>query len=172
MFFWFDASCLYHPEHEVVGRAGELPNLVNFIASSKKRSEENPFCEVLTAAQNQPAESLLMGESHVTNANAQRLKKTSNFVARNWADSFNKQAEEMPFNSIWEHKRHRDVKVEMKSEVGTISGGATGALKMLHAYMKALETTHNPLEGSVMYHNFFGWLNMSGWYSFLRKFLI
>ncbi|KAG0610929.1 hypothetical protein M758_7G102300 [Ceratodon purpureus] len=126
---------------------GELPSLIDFIAISRKKSEVNPFCEVLKAAQSQSAESLLLGESHVTNGNVQQVKNATNALVRNWIDSFNKQREELPFNSVWEHKRHRTAKVEMKFEVGKISGGATGALNMLHGYIKALETTHNRREG-------------------------
>jgi hypothetical protein len=71
-----------------------------------------------------------------------------------WTRPFKKQAEEMPFNLVWEHRLHRDVKVEMKSEVRIISGGATGALNMLHGYLKALKSTHNPREGLVLYRTF------------------
>ncbi|XP_024379192.1 uncharacterized protein [Physcomitrium patens] len=127
---------------------GHLPSLKDFLASSKAKSKENPYSEVLRAAQTQPAESLLMGKPHVTNGNVQQVTKASNSVARALMNLLNNLAEEKPFNSVWEHTQPKDAKVEIRSnEVGIIRGGATGALNMLHVYIKALETTLNPVEG-------------------------
>ncbi|KAG0573379.1 hypothetical protein KC19_VG173400 [Ceratodon purpureus] len=131
---------------------GELPSLVDFIAISKKKSEENPFCEVLKAAQSQSAERLLLGEPHDTNGNVQQVTNATNAtnaVERNWINPFSKQGDELPFNSVWEHKRYRIANVKTKSEVGKISGGATGALNMLREYLKALEITHNRRGGRI-----------------------
>lgn len=104
-------------------------------------------------AQSQPAESLLMSKPHITNGNAQQVMKATNEIARKWTNLLSNQAEGMPFNFVWEHRRHRDVKAEKRCEVGDITRGATEALNMLHVYLRALETTHNPHEGSVLSMN-------------------
>lgn len=99
-----------------------------------------------------------MGKPHVTNGNVQQVTKASNSVARALMNLLNNLAEEKPFNSVWEHTQPKDAKVEIRSnEVGIIRGGATGALNMLHVYIKALETTLNPVEGLVLYQNLFYW---------------
>jgi len=97
-------------------------------------------------AQSQPAESLLMGTPPITNGNAKQVMKATNGAARKWTNLLNKRAEEMPYNYVWERKRLRDVE-EKRAEVGV--GGGTAALNMLHVYMKALESSHNPHKGSV-----------------------
>jgi len=142
-----------HPDQEFFGWAGKLPSFVDFIAICKAKSKEKPFGEVLMVAQSQPAESLLMGKPHITNGNAQQVMEATNGASRKWINLLNKRAEEMPFNYFWEHRRHRDLKVEKSAEVGVSTGGGTAALNMLHAYLKALEPSRNPQEGSVVARN-------------------
>lgn len=144
---WLDYPCQSHTEEEVVGRAGKLPSLVDFIGSCKAKCKENPFGEVLMVAQSKPAESLVMGKPHMTNGNSRQGMKAGGGVARKWSDLLNKRAGGMPFNFVWERRRHRHVKAEKRSEVGVITGGASGAMNMLHVYMKALESTHSPHGG-------------------------
>jgi pimeloyl-ACP methyl ester carboxylesterase len=125
---------------------GKIPSVVGFISSSKAKFKESPFGEVLLAAQGQPAESLLMGKRQIINGNTQQMKKATSNGSSKGRNLLSKQAEEMPFNYVWEHRQHRDAKVEKKADVFSIKGG-TEALEMLHMYMKAMESTQNPCEG-------------------------
>lgn len=78
---------------------------------------------MLLAAQGQPAESLLMGKRQIINGNLQQMTKATSNGSRKGRNLLSKQAEKMPFNSVWEHRQHEDLKVEKKADVGSVKGG-------------------------------------------------
>lgn len=141
-------NCLF--DGASVELVGAVPAFDVFYASVGRKRKENPFFEILQAAQEQEAESLLSESPHKVNGQIRHvMKPATNGVPRKKLSGFVENSEKIPFNFLWDNRRQRDREPEAYCETYDLEGGATGAENFLQRYIRALEETSDISQGSV-----------------------